>query len=126
MAATSSSTFFGSTSTSAQVDLLAENEKPGQHEANLRQVAHEHRRQIDHERALRAHGANRQAEQHAVGVSDLHGLFGRAAFVGGEPHVAPHELNVLARFAELPNGIVAEAPTEAAQESASGRCRGRS
>ena len=51
VAATCSSTFFGSTSTSAQVDLFAREREARQHEANLRQVAHEHRRQVDDKRA---------------------------------------------------------------------------
>ena len=66
--------------------------------------------------ALRARRANRQAEQHAVGVGHFHRPLGRAAVLGREPHVAANELNVLARFAELPHGIVAKAPAEAAQD----------
>ena len=72
VAATCSSTFFGSTfDFGPRRSCCGENEKPGSTSADLRQVAHEHRRQIDDVRALRAARANRQAEQHAIGVRQL-------------------------------------------------------
>ena len=86
------------------------------HVRNLRQVAHEHRREVDDVRAAGAPREDRQTEEHAIGVRDLDGLRVRAALVGRESHVAAHQVNPLTRAAELPDRIVAKLPTESAHD----------
>ena len=89
---------------------------PRKHAGDLRQVAEEHRRQIDHEAARRTGRDDRQAEQDAVGIGHVDGLrLGRAAG-RAEPHVAPHDLDAVVDLAELPNPIVAESPRHSAHQ----------
>src|SRR5205823_2985110 len=57
-----------------------------------------------------------QAKEHAVGIGHLNGAGGGAALVGRESHVATDQMNLFAGFAELPNPVIAEIPTEAAQD----------
>ena len=100
-------------------------DETAQHAGDLRQIAHEDRRQIDHRSAAGALRDDRQAEQDAVGVGEIDGLFGGRSLVRAETNVAADDLNAVIDLAELPNPIVAAAAQgHAAQQRSFGDAAG--
>ena len=82
----------------------------------LRQVGHEHLRKIDQVAPAGAFGQNRQAEQHAIGVGQVHRTRFGAAVGGAEPHVATDHQDAILDLAELPQPIVAKTGVHTSQD----------
>ena len=90
----------------------------GERAADLGEIGHEDRRQVDDRRAVGGIGGDRHTEQHAVGVGQIDCLLLGAPLVGEEADIAADDVDVVVDFAKLPDPVVTESPAHAAEELA--------
>ena len=96
--------------------LRRRKDEAGQHLADLRQVAHEHRAQIDQIATFRPLHGRGNAEEHAVGIRIAHCAGFRRIAGRFEADIFANDVHVVVDLAELPHPVVAKAPAHTAEE----------